>query len=66
MTIGELKARIAAFPDDWDVVVDNSTDYEDYTEASMIQCGTLEHGICGGSWKPAHSWNDEINAIIIR
>lgn len=39
MTVGELKTKLAKFPDDFKVVIDTSTDYEDYDEVSrLIPC----------------------------
>jgi len=47
MTIGELKMRLSAYPDDYTVVLDTSRDYQEYSEASKLEPCECRGGFTG-------------------
>lgn len=51
MTVDELIARLATFPGDYEVIVDNGTDYEDYTPVTEVSKGMYFTGFTGGHFK---------------
>ena len=65
MTVSELKTLLSRFPDDWKVVLDTSTDYEEYSEASDITPCELDFGMCGNIVTQVSSITPETNAILL-
>ena len=47
MTVGELKNMLAAYPDDYTVVLDTSRDYQEYSEASELESCECRGGYSG-------------------
>ena len=65
MTIFELKAKLAMYPDDYKVVIDVSRDYEEYDEVRDIILCEYGRGICGATVEIADKWNPNVNAVIL-
>ena len=65
MTIFDLKAKLAMYPDDYKVVIDVSTDYEAYDEVSDITPCEFGHSFCGPTVKRVDKWNPNVNAVIL-
>ena len=65
MTVAKLKRLLSRYPDDWKVVIDTSTDYEEYSEVSDITPCELSYGICGNSVTRVSSITPETNAIFL-
>ncbi len=65
MTVSELKTLLSRFPDDWKVVIDTSTDYEDYSEVSHATLCELDFGMCGNIVTKVSSITPETNAILL-
>ena len=51
MTVDELIERLAAMPGDYEVIVNNSSDYEDYTPATQVNKGMFIDGFTGGHFR---------------
>jgi hypothetical protein len=65
MTVFELKAMLSRYPDDWKVVIDTSTDYEEYSEVSDITPCELSSGFCGNVVTKCSSWTPQVNSILL-
>lgn len=52
MTVDELIEKLAAMPGDYEVIVNNSSDFEDYTPATQVSKGMFIDGFTGGHFKP--------------
>jgi hypothetical protein len=65
MTIFDLKAKLAMYPDDYKVVIDVSRDYREYDEVNDITPCEFGHGICGATVEIADKWNPNVNAVIL-
>lgn len=64
MTIRELKAKLSKYPDDYDVVIDVSRDYEEYSEVERITPCNFGFGICGASADKVKN-ADDANAVLL-
>lgn len=51
MTVDELIEKLAAMPGDYEVIVNNSSDYEDYTPATQVNKGMFIDGFTGGHFR---------------
>ena len=65
MTIFELKAKLAMYPDDYKVVIDVSRDYEEYSEVEDITPCEFGYSIVGPTAGRADKWNPNVNAVIL-
>lgn len=64
MTVRELKAKLAKYPDNYKVVIDVSTDYEDYDEVTRITLCNFGIGISGASVDKVKN-ADDANAVLL-
>ena len=64
MTVCELKAKLAKYPDNYKVVIDVSTDYEDYDEVTHITLCNFGIGISGASADQVKN-ADDANAVLL-
>jgi len=51
MTVDELIEKLAAMPGDYEVIVNNSSDYEDYTPVTQVSKGMLIYDFTGGHFR---------------
>lgn len=51
MTVDELIEKLAAVPGHYEVIVNNSSDYEDYTPATQVNKGMFIDGFTGGHFR---------------
>ena len=65
MTVHELKAKLAKYPDDCKVIIDVSTDYEDYDEVKCITPCEYGIGICGKTVACGPKKALDVNAILL-
>ena len=65
MTIFELKAKLSLYPDNYQVVLDTSRDYEDYDYASSVTPCEIGGSPCGMVVEKVDRWNPNVNAVII-
>ena len=67
MTVDELIEKLAAMPGHYEVIVDSSSDYEDYTPATDVSKGMYFTGFTGGHFKHLKCLNpDEYpNSVLI-
>lgn len=65
MTVRELKAKLAKYPDNYKVVIDVSTDYEDYDEVTCITPCEYGIGICGKTVTRGPKKALDVNAILL-
>lgn len=65
MTVFELKTLLSRYPDDWKVVIDTSTDYEEYSEVRDLTPCELSSGLCGNIVTKCSSWTPQVNSILL-
>lgn len=51
MTVDELIEKLAAMPGHYEVIVNNSSDYEDYEPVSQVSKGMFVSGFTGGHFR---------------
>lgn len=65
MTVKALRERLAKYPDDYKVVIDISTDYEEYSEVGKITPCEYYLGICGAHVDRSKQMTRSTNAVIL-
>ena len=59
MTVDELIEKLAAVPGHYQVVVNQSREYEDYGKVSVVEKGMYTLGMCGGHFKGLNSLDSD-------
>jgi len=65
MTVRELRTRLSKYPDDFKVVLDTSTDYEDYDEATHITPCEFSIEVVGVVVEKCSGLDANANAVLL-
>ena len=65
MTVDELIAKLAQYPGDYTVVIDQSFEYEDYKSPRDVWPGEYKLGLCGGKFNARSEGYCDVNSVLL-